>query len=68
MRVGLHNGNGAKCDKCGVILDSTSVFKIKVLQLHTNTEKASTGHYKTLYKYDLCESCRCKLNEFIKGE
>lgn len=48
------NNNGACCDKCGKLLLSAEVTKIKSQTLDL---RDSTGRYKTKKLCDLCSDC-----------
>lgn len=57
MRVGIDNGNGAICDKCGKSIIYRDIIKLKFMQLSEDSNKASSGIYKQINKKDLCISC-----------
>ena len=61
MRLGVIHGNGCTCSICKKILQPKEAVKIYAKKLHEDSKLAATGHYQTLGKMDLCDSCYKKL-------
>lgn len=49
------------CDRCGVIWYDSDKCKLDIQRINVCTEDAKTGRY-----YDLCESCRMGLFDYLK--
>jgi len=57
MRMGITNGNGAICDKCGDIILPDERIRLVAKKLSKDANKAYSGHETTIGKIDLCKSC-----------